>query len=208
MLFSGPTTYREEQPIPKKEIPMRTNIILSACAAGLLINGSHLAAQDQPPPAAPSATVSATVAPAATPASPPNADRMAQFRQRMNDRLKTALKVNDDEWNVIQPLLEKVQTKLRDSSPMRMWGGRNRAGGQGNNNGNNQPPVAGSGDSEALRAALDSDATTPDEIKAKLEALRESRKKSLAELAQAREDLRKVLTQRQEATLVLMGMLD
>src|SRR5438067_13070735 len=31
----------------------------------------------------------------------------AQFQQRMNDRLKESLKASDDEWAVIQPLLQK-----------------------------------------------------------------------------------------------------
>ena len=33
----------------------------------------------------------------------------------MNEFIKTALKATDDEWAVIQPLLEKVQTLERDS---------------------------------------------------------------------------------------------
>ena len=38
-----------------------------------------------------------------------------EFRARMEDRLKTALKVTDDEWKVLQPLIEKVQTAQRES---------------------------------------------------------------------------------------------
>jgi len=137
-------------------------------------------------------------------------DRIEQFRQRMNEFLKTALKVSDEEWAVILPLLEKVQNKQRESITGRfgMFGGRR--GGPGGPEGagrlpgrSAQPPEA-----EALKAALDNEAAAPADIKAKLEALRESRKKSAAELDQAREELRKVLTQRQEATLVLSGILD
>jgi len=147
---------------------------------------------------------------------------MEQFRQRMNERLKTALKVSDDEWSVIQPLLEKVQTKMRESMMGRfggmMGGGRRWVRNQGQEN-NGQPNNNGSQDRpnrperprvpelEELQKALESDTTSPEEIKSKLQALRDARKKATAELEQAQEDLRKVLTQRQEATLVMMGML-
>ena len=130
---------------------------------------------------------------------------MEQFRQRMNEFLKTSLKVSDEEWAVIAPLLEKVQSKQREASGPRMgfFGGR-RGGAD-----HPRPPGApASPDADALKAALDNEATSPADIKTKLEALREARKKAAAELAQAREDLRKVLTQRQEATLVLAGILE
>ena len=48
---------------------------------------------------------------------------MDEFRQRMAERLKTSLKVTDDEWAVISPLIEKVQTKMRDSASTRGFGG-------------------------------------------------------------------------------------
>jgi len=72
--------------------------------------------------------------------------------------------------------------------------------------GNNRP--SGSPESQALKAALDSDATSTEDIKAKLQALRDARKKNAADLEQARQDLEKVLTLRQEATLVNMGILE
>jgi len=139
----------------------------------------------------------------------------------MNEHLKAALKVNDEEWGVIQPLLEKVQTKMRESMMSRFGGmGGGRRWGQGGGQGANANPSANNGgdrgnrperqrpaEIEALQKALESEATSPEEIKTKLQALRDSRKKSAAELEQAQEDLRKVLTQRQEATLVMMGML-
>ncbi len=161
-------------------------------------------------------------------------NRRQQFMERMNERLKTALKVKDDEWAVIQPLIEKVQTKQREANAGRFgafgggnFGGRGRGGnggaggdtaGGGNNNnngGNNRggqggPGGAGGGSPEvqALRTALESDSTSADEIKAKLAAVRDSRKKAAGELESARADLKKVLTQRQEATLVSMGILE
>jgi opacity protein-like surface antigen len=134
------------------------------------------------------------------------------FMQRMNDRLKTSLKVTDEEWTVLQPLIEKVQTKQRDATAGRFggFGGGGRRGGD-NNTGGGTPPAdtrPGSAESTALRTALESDATSADDLKAKLTAVREVRKKGAAELATAREDLKKVVTVRQEAVLVSMGILE
>jgi len=134
-----------------------------------------------------------------------------QFRQRMNERLKENLKVSDEEWAVIQPLIEKVQVKQREAGASRFGGGRPRGGPDGGSPGQgsgNRPERAGSEQAQALRTALDDANSTPEDLKAKLAALRESRKKAQAELEQTREELRKVLTLRQEASLVLIGILE
>jgi hypothetical protein len=195
--------------------------VAAAFATSFLFSAPNGSAQDAAPAPAPAPAVDAPPA-AATPPAQRGGDRMEQFRQRMNEHLKTALKVTDDEWSVIQPLLEKVQMKQRESFSGRFGGfGGGRRGGQGgaaeasgtnaggNNGGDrgNRPERPKSPEVEALQKAIDSESTSTDEIKAKLQALRDSRKKSAAELEQAQEDLRKVLTQRQEATLVMMGML-
>ena len=138
---------------------------------------------------------------------------MEQFRQRMNEFLKTSLKVSDEEWAIIQPLLEKVQIKQRESLGARfgMFGGRRGGPDRAADRGTDRPRPPGhpaSPEADALKAALESEVSAPADIKTKLEALRESRKKAAADLDQARDELRKVLTQRQEATLVLAGILD
>jgi hypothetical protein len=141
-----------------------------------------------------------------------------EFRQRMDDRLKTALKVTDDEWAVIKPLVDKVNTVRASGGGG--FGGRGGGRGPGGGTAGGAAPAAGqpaapgggnrggSPESQALRAALDSESSTPDDIKAKLAAVRDARKKNAAALDAARTDLRKVLTLRQEAVLVSMGMLD
>lgn len=126
-----------------------------------------------------------------------------EFRQRMNERLKSSLKVTDEEWNAIQPLIGKVQDKQRDAMSGRFGRGR---GGDGQ--GGEQSTRPGAAESDALRKALESDSTPADELKAKLTAVREQRKKAAAELDAAREELRKVLTVRQEAALVAAGLLE
>ena len=156
----------------------------------------------------------------------PNRDRSRgyeEFRQKMAERLKTSLKVSDDEWSVIQPLIDKVTAKQRDASSSRYGGGGptrgpggspgggnppTASGGGGGSNDPSRPERAGSAEREALRAALENESSSPETLKAKLAAVREVHAKSVAELASAREDLRKVLTVRQEATLVSYGILE
>ncbi len=59
-----------------------------------------------------------------------------------------------------------------------------------------------------LQDCVASKETPPDEVKAKLTALREARAKSQAELSKAQEQVRELLTARQEAVLVMAGMLN
>jgi Spy/CpxP family protein refolding chaperone len=62
--------------------------------------------------------------------------------------------------------------------------------------------------SKALADTLDNKDAKPDEIKAKLTALRDARAKAREELTKARKDLTDLLTQRQEAVLVQFGILE
>jgi Spy/CpxP family protein refolding chaperone len=61
-------------------------------------------------------------------------------------------------------------------------------------------------EAEALQKAIESKASN-EELKAKLAKFREARKAKEATLAKVQEDLRKVLTVRQEAAAVTMGLL-
>jgi len=179
---------------------MKTTILAAVLALALLPVG--LRAQDAAP-----------AAPAA-----PNADRMAEFRARMNEQLKTALKATDEEWAVIAPLLEKVQTKQRETMSRRFnafagprgpgGGDRPGRGGDRSGRGGDRAQPTPSPESAALKAALDAEGSSDADIKAKLEAVRAAHKKAAAELEQARTELREVLTLRQEATLVMMGILE
>ena len=138
-----------------------------------------------------------------------------QFRQRMEDNVKEQLGASDDEWKVIQPKLSKVfdaQRAARGGFGMRGMFGfrRNRDnGGDQNNNSTdnaNRSPVELA--QRELQQVLDNKDATPDQIAAKLKALREAREKAHEELVSAQKDLKEVLTPRQEAVLVNMSMLD
>ena len=59
-----------------------------------------------------------------------------------------------------------------------------------------------------LRQILSDKGASADQIKAKLTALRAAQNSAAQELAKARQNLRQVMTIRQEALLVLNGLLD
>jgi len=94
-----------------------------------------------------------------------------------------------------------------------MFGGQRRGGGGDNNNGNNgdQPRRAQFGgppsaEADALQKAIEAKAPKA-EIKAAMEKFVAYRKAKQAELEKAEENLRKVLTSRQEAIATLNGLL-
>jgi hypothetical protein len=134
----------------------------------------------------------------------------------MMDRLKTALEVTDDaEWKAMQPLVQKVADLGREIAGDRMRGMFGR-GGRGGDNGQpadqqGQQRRGGFGgtpspEADALSKAIESKASKA-EIKAAMDKYIASRKAKQAALEQAQEDLRKVLTSRQEAILTLRGLL-
>ena len=59
-----------------------------------------------------------------------------------------------------------------------------------------------------LRTALEDKNAAPETIAKKLSALREVREKARKDVADAQKDLKEVLTQRQEAVLVINQMLE
>jgi hypothetical protein len=131
----------------------------------------------------------------------------AQFRQQRMDDLKQQLDVKDDEWTVIQPKLEKVMTLSFE----RMRGGagmfrRNRGNDQ--NRPNPQADTAIGRAQADLQSALTDKSISPDEVAKRLGALRAAKDAQKQDLVKAQQDLKELLSQRQEAVLVLAGYLD
>jgi len=136
----------------------------------------------------------------------------AQFRERMMNNIKERLGATDDEWKVISPKVEKVMTAQRDARGGGggfggFGGGGGRRGGGGG--GADQQPTTETGKASAeLRTALENKDTPADDIAKKLAAYREARDKGRAQLLAAQKELKEILTQRQEAVMVNMGMLE
>ncbi len=131
-----------------------------------------------------------------------------EMRARYLERFKEQLEVSDAEWEVIRPRLEKVTALARETTISRFGQTERRRGRRGGDEAEAQEQSALAEAAEELREVLEADASTPEEIQAKLTALREAREQARQDLAQAQAELRELLTQRQEAQLVLLGILD
>jgi hypothetical protein len=152
----------------------------------------------------------------------------SKFQQRMMERVRKNLEVtNDEEWSAIQPLVQKVMEARRQAG---------NGGGMGMGMGGpppGPPPGSGSGgppqegasaggggssgrrggfgpqpsaEQQALQKAIDDNATLP-QIKDALAKFRAARKDRQGKLEAAQADLKSVLTAKQEAEAVLMGLL-
>lgn len=135
------------------------------------------------------------------------ADMQARMLAGLRERMGVT---SDEEWTVISERVMKV-SELRRS----MGGGMASAmafrgpggpGGGGDSRGSFRGRSGGSSETEALQSAV-ADKLPDAELKARLTKLRETRKANEKKLEQAQEDLRAVLTVRQEALLVLAGLL-
>jgi hypothetical protein len=131
----------------------------------------------------------------------------AQFQQRMMDQIRQNLNVtNDDEWAAIQPLVQKVMDARREAGPGGGMGMPGPGGPPGGSGGRGRPGAQASSEQQALQKAIDDDAPVP-QIKDALAKCRATRKDKQAKLAAAQTDLQSVLSVKQEAQAVLLGLL-
>lgn len=131
--------------------------------------------------------------------------------QGMRDRLEIT---DDTEWKAIEPLVQKVMDLRRDQvggmGRGMMGMGRNRGGNQGGQAAQGNRPRFGaepSAEETALSEAIDNNASK-DDLKAKMEAYRKARATKEAELKTAQENLKKVLSTKQEAVALEMGLVN
>ena len=135
------------------------------------------------------------------------------------DRAHEQLEItNDVEWKAIEPLVGKVIDAERDVMGMRMggmFGGRGGRRGRDDNANGGARPAAPAPENffgepspavTALQEAIEAKAPAA-ELKAKLAAVRAETKDKEAKLEAAQEELRGVLTARQEAIAVANGLL-
>ncbi len=135
----------------------------------------------------------------------------AQMQQRRLENLKEQMGVTDDaEWKVIQERAEKVMTAQREAMSGRGMGMGPRRGGNNPDQGGGPrrggffgPP---SPELEALQNAVENNAPA-EQLKAALEKYRASIKVKEAALEKSQEELKKVLTAKQEAVAVVHGLL-
>ena len=142
-----------------------------------------------------------------------------QFMERILERLRENLGASAEEWSVLKPMIAKITEK---QSAMRRSAGRGAfgafGGGRGGRGGDNDGDRRGrdgrrsrgdddsGSNADSLREAVESGDAA--KIKKELASYRAIQKKRAAELKKAREELRQAVTLKQEATLVLWGLLD
>jgi hypothetical protein len=138
-----------------------------------------------------------------------------QIRQMILDNIRTNLEVKDDgEWKVIGDQVQKVfDAQLQAGfgggmDMMRMFRRNNPQGGARRGGGLAAMLGADTADpeGEALQSAIDKNAP-PAELKAAIAKVAAARAQKQARLDEARKDLRQLLSVRQEAIAVSMGLL-
>jgi hypothetical protein len=139
----------------------------------------------------------------------------AQMQQRMMDRIRDNLNfTNDTDWNAVQPLVQKVFDAQRDVRANQMAGMRMAFRRNNNNNqDDNQRRQRFGGffgqpspEFTSLQDAVNNNA--PDsQIKDLLSRYTASQKAREDKLKSAQDNLRAVLTVKQEAAATLMGLL-
>ena len=130
-----------------------------------------------------------------------NFDR-SQIMERIMERYRENLGISVAEWKVVQPKVQAVMDNRISgaSGMMSFFGGRGSRG--RDDSSTEKTPTS------ELRDLLEKDAPSKEEIKAKLAAYRADRKAREAKLKKAQEDLRQLLTLKQEAQAVLSGLLN
>ncbi len=130
-----------------------------------------------------------------------NFDR-SQFMERIMERYRENLGISVAEWKVVQPKVQAVMdNRISGTSGMMSFFGGRGSRGRGDSSTEKTP-------TSELRDLLEKDAPSKEEIKAKLAAYRADRKAREAKLNKAQEDLRQLLTLKQEAQAVLSGLLN
>lgn len=126
-----------------------------------------------------------------------------EMRNRMLAGLREQFEItSDDEWNIIAERIAKVM-ELRRST---MMGGMGMRGFGGPDRSSRSSGSSANPEVDGLRSAVQAKATDA-ELKARLTRLRELRKENEQRVEKAQEELRAVLTVRQEAILVMFGLL-
>lgn len=129
--------------------------------------------------------------------------------QRYLLRVRELLQAGEEEWAVLEPRIAGVMRLQRDLSAGRETKGPRPP--------RPDKPTANAADGQApdvqtlaraLNAALFDPSVPASEVKARVAAVRDARVRIRQDLTRAQDELRELLTYRQEATLIIMGVLE
>jgi len=155
--------------------------------------------------------------------------RMAERQAQMDEQRRETLGMSEEEYDLIQPMVAKIQ-QLTQERAMASRGGFGQggrggdAGGRGGRGGDAGgrggpggfgfgPEMSDEGTrlseaTTALREFIDDEDSSAKDINDSLSELRQAREAMDTAITEQREDLRALLTARQEAGMVLIGILD
>jgi len=151
------------------------------------------------------------------PAAPPPAPGAGGFnfdpaaiRKRIMKTMKDAADCSDDEWKVIEPKLIKIILLKMDTGEYALGGARGARIRTFIRSilDPNALPSAVDQRLDELQKMIDEKETSDDFYKNKIAQLRKAREKAAGELKTAEADLIAILTVRQEAALVQLGILE
>lgn len=146
--------------------------------------------------------------------------RMEEFRKQQAEQMKTEMGATDEEWAVLQPKIEKIQTLQRDLSSGMRGGmmGRTGRGGRGGAQPGAQPAAQPDANAPAqteiqkagaaLQTVVQNKEASAEQVSAALKAYRDARDKIKGELATAQKELKEIVTVKQEAYLVTRNVLE
>jgi len=132
-----------------------------------------------------------------------------QMQSMIIQRLKELMGATDEEWTVIGPKVLTVYTLVSSQSrglqTRSLMGNSN----QGRGGAGSQSSSATSDKTlEELQTLLSSEDTTTTQLKNKISEVRKSKEESRQKLAKAQKDLRELLSLKQEAVLISVGLLE
>ena len=131
---------------------------------------------------------------------------IGEVRKQVQVRLKDALGATDEEWQVLGPKIEKVQDlMLQNGSPGTAMA---RLGVRGANAGGGTEQTEIQKKMKALQEILKDKDASPESIRTALKDYRDAKAKAKAEIDKARAELKELVTVKQEAQLVIMGLLE
>ena len=144
-----------------------------------------------------------------------------RIRQMMEQRLQETLGATDQEWTLLRPRVMKVSELNQDLQSgarglMMLLGSGGFGGGPGGRLGQFLGANRFDGQElsdvqkiqQELKKTLENTSSTSEQLKKQLTKLRSAKEKTKQELAKAQQELRQIVTIRQEAMLVLMGILN
>jgi hypothetical protein len=139
--------------------------------------------------------------------------------QKFEDKVRELMEASDSEWAVLQPKIEKVVTLQRQVKESRNTSILTSSSVTAAKPGKSKTPEPQTQHDAALSAELQdriralrdtwTDKTaSPQEVKVRLDRVRETKLQIMDDLFEAQSELRDLVTVRQEVVLVMLGVLD